>query len=153
MKRSVLASIALAGAGAGAGAAVARRFRAGAEAGAGALRWHVVTVLRAPEEVLVDGTPPQPLADLGDAVEVRVQPAPGDRGTELAVRMRPSAPPPRDGQDPRRVLRTALRESKQLLEAGSVLRVDPRPAGRRKATPTGALLDAVVRRAPGEGAL
>ena len=150
--RRALTTTAVVGAVAGA-AAVARRVKAGMDAGAGALRWHAVTVLRAPEDVLPGGVPPQPLADLGDAVEVRVQPAPGDRGTELAARMRPTAPPPREGQDPREVLRTALRESKQLLEVGEVLRRDPQPEGHRKATPTGALLDAVVGRSQGKGAL
>ena len=115
-------------------------------------RWQVVTVLAAGEDVLPGGIAPQPLADLADAVEVRTAPAPGDRGTELSARLRPGASLP-EGQDPRRAVRTALREAKMLLEVGEVLRRDPQPEGPRKATPTGALLDAVVSRARGEGAL
>ena len=115
-------------------------------------RWQVVTVLRTPEEVLPGGARPGPLADLGDAVEVETRLAPGDRGTELAARLRPGAALP-GGQDPRRAVRTGLRESKMLLEVGEILRRDPQPEGRRKPTPTGALLDAVVHRSQGEGAL
>ncbi|GAA4972095.1 hypothetical protein [Kineococcus glutinatus] len=153
MKRALTTTAVVTGtvAGTAAGTAAVRRFRAGAQAGAGALRWQVVTVLRPAGEVVVDGVPPQPLAALGDDVEVRLQPAPGDRGTELAARMRRTATPPGSGEDPREVLRTALRESKQLLEAGEVLRRDPQPQGERRSTPAGALLDAVVRRSQGWG--
>ena len=48
-------------------------------------------------------------------------------------------------------MRAALRESKELLEVGEVLRLDPQPAGDRTPTPIGKLLDAVTRRAGGEG--
>jgi hypothetical protein len=50
-------------------------------------------------------------------------------------------------------LRAALREAKQLIEVGEVLRVDPVPHGRRKATPTGALVDVATRRSNEEGVL
>ena len=51
-------------------------------------RWHTVTVNRPPEVVAPDGRLPEPLAGLGDAVEVQVRPALGGRGTELAAQPR-----------------------------------------------------------------
>ena len=57
------------------------------------------------------------------------------------------------GDDPRQRIRAALREAKQLIEVGEVLRVDPTPHGRRKATPTGAVVEAATKRAAGEGVL
>jgi hypothetical protein len=68
----------------------------------------------------VGGTTPGPLAELGDAVEVQVHPAPGDKGSELRARWRDGAELPED-QDPAQVLREALRTSKQVLEVGWVL--------------------------------
>src|SRR5436305_6301602 len=53
--------------------------------------WLVVTVYRAPTDLAPDGTLPEPLARLGDGVEVRIRPAPGDRGTELSARPRLAA--------------------------------------------------------------
>jgi hypothetical protein len=104
-----------------------------------------VTVLCGPEEL---GDLPAPLAALGDRVEVRTTPAPADRGTELAARYRD-----RPTADDLEALRRALREAKQLVEVGEVLRVDPVPHGTRKPTPQGALLEGVTERAPGEGVL
>jgi len=79
-------------------------------------RWLAVTVNRAPSDVLPDGSPPAPLAELGDAIEVQVRPAPGDKGAELAARLRdPSRIGERGpvaklhGNDPLQKLRTALR--------------------------------------------
>ncbi|WP_232625041.1 SRPBCC family protein [Micromonospora sagamiensis] len=91
-------------------------------------RWQVVTVGRPADEVLPGGRLPEPLARLGDGVQVRVRPAPGDQGTELAVR----APDGRFaglaahlvGDDPDQVLRAALREVRQLAETGEPLRPD-----------------------------
>jgi hypothetical protein len=77
--------------------------------------WLVRTVNRPPWEVMTEGRPPEALARLGDAVEVRIRPAPGDRGAELAVR--PTRPDP----ESRRTARLALREAKQLLETGEVI--------------------------------
>ncbi|MGS2615911.1 hypothetical protein ACVCAH_15510 [Micromonospora sp. LZ34] len=93
-------------------------------------RWQVVTVDRPPGQVLPDGRWPEPLRRLGGAVQVRVRPAPGDRGTELAARPRPGAGPPPGlaahlvGDDPGRLVRQALRQVKQLAETGEVLRSD-----------------------------
>lgn len=53
-----------------------------------ARRWRAVTVLRSPEQIGTGADLPAPLAALGDRVEVRVTPAPGDRGAELAARYR-----------------------------------------------------------------
>lgn len=121
-------------------------------------RWRAVTVNKPAAEVAPDGKLPDPLAALGDGVEVRITPAPDGKGTEIAVRLR--APEPSGpgaiagrlaGHDPRQSVRSALRESKALIEVGEILRVDPRPAGRRPATPGGKLLDTVTRRARAEG--
>jgi hypothetical protein len=86
--------------------------------------WLVLTVNRPPWEVTPDGRPPEPLARLGEAVEVRVRPAPGDRGSELAIR------PTGTDRDARRAARLALRESKQLLETGEVLKASGPPTTR-----------------------
>lgn len=118
-------------------------------------RWLAVTVNRPPAEVAADGALPRPLAELGAGVELEVRPAPGGRGTEIAAR--PSrrgrvARLTRRGKAYERV-RAALRESKQLLEVGELLRVDPQPAGRRRRTPGGKALEAATRRAAREGLL
>jgi hypothetical protein len=99
-------------------------------------RWHVVTVHRAPDEVMPRGEISGPLARLGDGVEVHVSPAPDGRGTELAARLRDGEPAPtaRLREDDRvDALRAALRQSKQLAETGEVLG-PPRPATRRTLT-------------------
>jgi hypothetical protein len=96
-------------------------------------RWLVVTV----NMMLVDARPfelPEPLRAWGEAIEVRTSPAPGGRGTELAVRLRDpqtdSLPdhlpdgPDLDGTTPVQKLRSALRRAKQLIETGEVLRAD-----------------------------
>ena len=123
-------------------------------------RWRSVTINRSQEEVMPAGRVPGPLAALGDLVEVQVRPAPGDKGTELAARLRvPEPTGPRaalaafGGDDPRQQVRSALRQAKHLIEVGEVLRVDPAPHGHRPATPGGALVEAATRRAGGEGVL
>jgi len=117
--------------------------------------WLAVTVLCEPSDI--DASPlPVPLAELGDRIEVRVVPAPGGRGTELAARLRDrsgsgTAPQRLSGNDPESDLRSALRRAKQLIEVGEVLAVDPAPHGKRSATPGGALLEAWTRAAPKGG--
>ena len=90
MKTVVSWGVALAGLGAGAGALWRWRWRRAAD-GVGDKgaedRWLLVTVNRPPDEVVSDGRLPDPLARLGDVVEVQVRPAPGGRGTELAARL------------------------------------------------------------------
>jgi uncharacterized membrane protein len=123
-------------------------------------RWRAVTINRGPEDVMPEGRVPGPLAELGDLVEVQVRPAPGGKGSELSARLR--SPEPQgvaaaaarlSGDDPRQQVRAALREAKQLIEVGEVLRVDPVPHGRRTPTPTGAIVEAATKRAAGEGVL
>jgi hypothetical protein len=121
-------------------------------------RWHTVTVNRPPEEVAPDGRLPEPLAGLGDAVEVRIRPAPGGRGTELAARPRTRTPSGLGGavaraagNDPRQAVRTALRQAKQLAETGEVLEPDTPPTTRR--TLRNLPLELATRRARGEGRL
>ncbi|MEV7761163.1 hypothetical protein [Curtobacterium flaccumfaciens] len=109
--------------------------------------WHAVTVNRGQDAVLPGGRIPAPLTAFGQDVEVEARPAPGDRGTELRARFRSGGP------DSQGRLRAALREAKQLIEVGEVLRVDPVPHGRRKATPTGALVDVATKRSNEEGVL
>ena len=106
------------------------------------------------------GQVPGPLAALGDLVEVEVRPAPAGRGCELRARLREPEPSGAasaavrlSGNDPRQRVRAALREAKQLIEVGEVLRVDPTPHGRRTPTPTGAVVEAATKRAGGEGVL
>ena len=103
---------------------------------------------------------PGPLAELGDLVDVEVRAAPGGKGSELRARLRSpeltgvaSAAARLSGDDPRQRVRAALREAKQLIEVGEVLRVDPAPHGRRTPTPGGAIVEAATKRAGGEGIL
>lgn len=117
--------------------------------------WLAVTVFREPSDV-ESGVLTGPLAEMGDRVEVRVRPAPGDKGTELSARLRdrPSSGTALhrlSGSDPQADLRSALRRAKQLLEVGEVLVVDPVPHGERTPTPGGALLEAFTRAAPKAG--
>ena len=120
--------------------------------------WLVVSIYREPTEI--DATAlPAPLAAYGDRIETRVRPAPGGKGTELAVRLtqrssgKASVPARLTGSDPQGDLRSALREAKQLIEVGEVLAVDPAPHGKRNATPGGAALEAATKRAPKGGVL
>jgi hypothetical protein len=111
-------------------------------------RWRVVTVLCSPEQIGTGDALPATLAELGDRIEIRVTPAPGDKGTELAARYRGPAT-----EEDLRELRSALRRAKQLIEVGEVLRVDPVPHGKRKPTPQGAALEKATEQAPKEGVL
>ncbi|WP_442933506.1 hypothetical protein [Micromonospora sp. CPCC 206060] len=92
-----------------------------------ATRWEVVTVNRSRTDLLPAGELPEPLARLRHAVQVRLRPAPGGKGTELAARPRgsdiglPGLAAHLTGDDPRLVVRAALRATKQLAETGQVL--------------------------------
>ena len=116
--------------------------------GTAARRWRAVTVLCSPEQVGTGTDLPAPLAALGDRIELRITAAPGDRGTELAARYRD-----RPSDDDLGRLRAALREAKQLIETGEVLRVEPQPHGHRRRTPQGAAVEGMAAQAPTEGAL
>ena len=92
-------------------------------------RTHVVTVNLPLDRVAPDGQPPAALRELPD-VHVDVRPAPGNKGTELAV----------TGED-HDAIRTALRDTKAILEVGEVVQ----PAAKGSAEPT--LLNAPLRAA------
>ena len=111
-----------------------------------ARRWRAVTVLVDP--AVLQSATPAPLAAFGERLEVRVTPAPADKGAELAARFRGPVTEDEIGQ-----LRAALREAKALVEVGEVLRVDPQPHGHRPATPQGAAVEGMAAKAPEEGVL
>lgn len=100
-------------------------------------RWHVLTVYKPVDEMRAAPVP-EPLAALGDAVEVQLRAAPGQRGTEIAVRLRDGEPAGASAvaaritdRDPRHAVRRALREARCLIETGEVLQPDSRPSNRR----------------------
>ena len=145
IRRGVGAAAAAAGT---AGALVGRAVRGDGPAGRSGARdrWHAVTVNLPPAEV---GTaPPGPLAALGDSVAVRIEPAPGGKGTELHARLTggPNAPAEQE-----RALRAALREAKQRLETGEVL--EPTRPGSTEPTPLNAPLRLVTAHGREEGRL
>ncbi|GII81650.1 hypothetical protein Sru01_66320 [Sphaerisporangium rufum] len=154
MKRGALAAVTLGAL----GAAVTHRLwssRERARAERRRIRWQVVTINRRPEEVMPEGRLPEPLARLGESIEVQVRDAPGGRGTELGARPHARIPSGVEevmarlgGEDPRQAVRRALRESKCLIETGEVLRADE-PAARRPA-PIGRPPAVAARRAGGE---
>jgi hypothetical protein len=149
-----LAAVAAGGAGVVLGRTALRRTPA-AVRDDGRDRWHSVTINCSPEQL---GPKPPPLDELGFPVEVRIRPAPRDRGTELAVRM--AEPPPsgpvkvldklRD-DDPVRAIRRALRQARSLAEVGEVLLPDV-PATTHR-TATGAPLAYATRHGRQEGRL
>ncbi|MEU0336722.1 hypothetical protein [Streptomyces sp. NPDC006193] len=157
MKRA-LWILPVAGAGVGAGLLAARKARPAPGADRSRNRWLTVTVNRPVEEVASGAELPPPLRRFAQEIDVRTSPAPGGRGTELAVRpkeppsgARTSLPARLAGQDPRQDLRLALRQTKALLEAGEVLHPDT-PSTTRP-TPGGKLVGLLVRRSGGEGVL
>lgn len=153
-----LARTALVLAGAGAGAVALRRAMSARSGTRRDDRWLVVTIDRAPTDVLAHGRPPEPLDEFGDDLEVTVRPAPGDRGTELAARLRDRAsgssslPSRLAGRDPRQEVRRALREAKSLLETGEVMLPDTPPTAREDGV-GGKVVGLATRRAGGEGVL
>jgi len=122
------AAVAATGVGVVAGRRVMQRRQGGGQNDASRDRWHSVTIFCEPEQL---GALPPPLDELGAPVEVRIRPAPGGRGTELAARLTPPTPTGlgkvvaklRD-DDPVRLLRRSLREARQLAEIGEVLLPD-----------------------------
>jgi hypothetical protein len=118
-----------------------------------ARRWLVVTINRPPEEVALQGRLPSPLSDLAGSLEVEVRPAPGDRGTELAVRPRQLVDDAEHPLPSRDDVRLALRQTKQLVETGELLAVEPQPEGRRSPTLTDLALEAATWRARRKGRL
>ncbi|MEO6501204.1 MAG: hypothetical protein ABIQ09_04755 [Jatrophihabitantaceae bacterium] len=117
-------------------------------------RWQTVTILGAPEVIAPEGRLPEPLAELAELIETRLEPAPGDRGTQLSVRTRPGPKPDSTawkGEDPSRKIRSALLHAKQLVEVGEVLSIEPQPAGRRRRPAAGLLVDLMTGDADQEG--
>jgi hypothetical protein len=159
-RKSTTSGKALAAAAAGlaaAAAVAARRSAARLTDPAAGDRWLTVTVNLEPEEVQPEKLP-SPLREYGDRIETRVRPAPGDRGTELAVRLTEPLPDSAHslsarlaGDDPRQDLRRALRAAKALLETGEVMLPDTPPTTHE--TPGGKLIGLLGRRAGGEGVL
>ncbi|MCG8923040.1 hypothetical protein [Lentzea sp. CC55] len=119
--------------------AVARRWRGGSD-DQGSGQWLAVTVYRAPEEV--QASLPEDLTRWRDQFELRIQPATGDKGTEL--RVKPT------GDVSRHDLRLALRRAKSVLEAGEVVRPDTAPT---HPGPLGKALRLVTNQAGGGGRL
>ncbi len=116
--------------------------------------WQTVTISASQDELAPDGELPEPLAKLADLIEVRLRPAPGDRGTELSARSKGAARPETTGwkgEDPARRIRTALQQARQLVEVGEVLLVEPQPAGKRRGPTAGLLLDLMSDDADQEG--
>ncbi|MCC3763369.1 hypothetical protein K3N28_09820 [Glycomyces sp. TRM65418] len=117
-------------------------------------RWLTVTVNAPPDDVAGDERVRRAL-DL-PGLRVRITPALGGRGTELAALPPDEATAGRTGpasriagEDPRQSVRRALRDAKSLVETGEVLRTEPT----RPHTPGGKLIGALARRSGGEGRL
>jgi len=112
--------------------------------------WLVATIYRAPTDITTDQGLPEPLARLGDAIDVQIRPAPGDRGTEVSVRPRLVGSQSRSARrDAWRTARLALREAKQLAETGEILEPDEPPTTR--ATLLNRPLEYAIRHAREEG--
>ncbi|TDC97913.1 hypothetical protein E1292_36180 [Nonomuraea deserti] len=110
-------AVLLAGAAAVAGMAIVRAARSAPPNPDG---WFAVTVETDPAR-LTGPDRPDELARIAERHEVRISPAPGGRGSEIAVREA-------DGET-----RDRVRKLKQLLETGEVLLVDRQPEGHRTA--------------------
>ena len=119
-------------------------------------RWLAVTINCSPDRLSRDNLP-EPVAKLTDRAEVSIRPAPGGRGTELA--MRRLDPPPAgvsglaarfSGDDPRQRLRSALRDAKSLIETGEVIQSD---SPTTHPTVAGKLMDFAISTSAGEGRL
>ncbi|GGO13329.1 hypothetical protein GCM10010116_26830 [Microbispora rosea subsp. aerata] len=158
MRRLVAGAVALAAAGLGVARWVTARGRVPAPARdpLESSRWLGITINRPPEEVAPAGHLPEPLARV-DA-EVRMNKAPGDRGTEIYARPREHRAGAEvvvarlRGEDARTAVRTALRETKSLLETGDVLRPDEE-IGTTRPTLPGKVLDMALGRASEGGRL
>ncbi len=120
-------------------------------------RWLAVTINCSPARLSRDNLP-GPVAKLTDRAEVSIRPAPGGRGTELAMRL--LNPPPTgvsgmaarlSGDDPRQRLRAALRDAKSLIETGEVIQPDSPPTAHP--TLAGKLMDFAISTSAGEGRL
>jgi hypothetical protein len=93
--------------------------------GPAAHRTHVLTVYKPIDELQATQLPGS-LREIAEGVEISLRAAPGDRGTEIAVRI-PDGSSVTDGD-----VRRALRETRSLIETGDVLL----PSGPATTTPT-----------------
>jgi hypothetical protein len=92
-------------------------------------RWHPVTVNRAPGDTAPKSEMLKPLLDLGDLIKIRITPALGDKGTEIAARIANEKTPPAEAIQLLQKIHSALRDTQWLLETGEVLSADkPSPA-------------------------
>ena len=114
-------------------------------------RWIMVTVNCSPQRLASRADLPEPITRLGDAVDIKICPAPGDRGTELGARLRDLPRTRISGmvnrrpeEDPRLMVERALREAKAMIEAGEVIRPDWPPS--RQPAQVGDLLEFAGRR-------
>jgi hypothetical protein len=114
-------------------------------------RWIMVTVNCSPQRLASRSDLPEPITRLGDAVDIKISPAPGDRGTELGARLRdlprtriPGMVNRRPEEDPVCVVERALRDAKAMIEAGEVIRPDWPPSA--QAAQIGDLLEFAGRR-------
>jgi hypothetical protein len=114
-------------------------------------RWIMVTVNCSPQRLASRADLPEPITRLGDSVDIKISPAPGDRGTELGARLReyPRARIAgmvmrRSEEDPRLMVEEALREAKAMIEAGEAIRPDWPPVA--QPVPSGKLLEFAGRR-------
>ncbi|CAH0140227.1 hypothetical protein [Microbacterium foliorum] len=116
--------------------------------------WKAVTILGDAAAFSENGYP-EPLQRLADVLEIRLDPAPADKGFEVHARLRDGADAKAvlGDEDPDQALRTALRDAKQLIETGEILRATPRPHGHRSTTLLGAVVDKAEDDAKGEGVL
>lgn len=86
----------------------------------------------------LEGSPAlEPLRRLGERAEFVLRAGPGTWGTEVHASWRGGG----SAGEARATLQRAVREVRQLAETGEVLRNEPRPAGHRRRTPQGALVD------------
>ncbi|MEX0153052.1 hypothetical protein [Microbacterium sp. LMI1-1-1.1] len=113
--------------------------------------WKAVTILGDADD-FTSGGYPAPLQRLADELEIRIAPAPGDKGFEVHARRRTDASGKSD-DDADAELRTALRDAKQLFETGEILLARPRPHGHRPMTLPGLAVDKAEDKAKGEGVL
>jgi hypothetical protein len=113
--------------------------------------WKAVTVLGDAEDFAVGGYP-EPLERLAESLDIRIDPAPGDKGFEVHARVREGVDLGENG-DPGKALREALRDAKQVFETGEILRATPRPHGERPRTLLGGVVDKAEDEAKGEGVL
>lgn len=116
--------------------------------------WKAVTILGDSASFAEGGYPP-PLRRIAAALEVRLDPAPGDKGFEVHARIREDADVGAviGDDDPDQTVRAALRDAKQVFETGEILRSTPRPHGHRPKTLFGAAVDKAEDDAKGEGVL